>query len=151
MSGPSRRELARKVYDRLRGSWLTVYFGEIHGTVPTLITGGKPDPSGRVRSYAVVYPGAGTPNGDVDLGDSSADLDWSVQVTVAAGFTDDVLDAADFVHDRLHRWRPTGLTGVHADGLIPPPGFDPGPVRVDRDLKPHRFWLPLQYRLTATT
>lgn len=151
MSGPSRRELARKVHDRLAGGWLLVYFGEVPDRVPTLERNGVKDPSGRVRSYAVVYPGAGTPDTDTDLGDSADDLDWGVQITVAAGFLDDVLDAADYVHARLHRWRPTGLTGAHTDGLTPPPGFDPGPVRRDRDVTPPRFWLPLQYRLTATT
>lgn len=150
MSAPSRRLLGRAVYDRLAGDWLAVYFGEVADEVPVLSKDGEPDPSGRVVAYAVVHPTAGNPNDDTDLGDSSIDLDWGVQVTVAAGFTDDALAAVDFVHTRLHRWRPADLDGFHTDGLVPPPGYDPGPLRRDRDTTPHRLWLPLQYRLTAT-
>lgn len=154
MSAPSRLDLAEAVLARLRGGWLKVYLGEIpdDDKPPVLKRNGRPDPSGRVAAYAVLHPGAGTPNPDVDLGDSSIDLDWSCQVTVAAGFDRDLLDAADFVHGRLFRWRPAGLDGVHTSGLIPPPGFDPGlPRDSPPSVQPPRVSLPLQYRLTATT
>lgn len=154
MSGPSRLSLASAVHARLAGSWLKVYFGEVpdDDPPPVLAKTGTPDPSGRVAAYAVVYPGAGTPNTETDLADSSVDLDWGVQLKITAGFIPDLLDAVDYTHSRLHRWRPTGQGwDFHTDGLVPPPGFDPGLPRDTRVVQPPRFWLPLQYRLTATT
>jgi hypothetical protein len=153
VSAPSRLALADAVLARLRGDWLKVYLGEIPDTDPpkVLTLNGVRDPSGRVAAYAVLHPGAGTPTPEVDLGDSSVDLDWGCQVTVAAGFDRDLLAAADFVHARLFRWRPSGLDGFHTDGLVPPPGFTPGfPRDSPPSVQPPRLSLPLQYRLTAT-
>lgn len=149
----SRLDLTDAVLARLSGGWVKVYLSEVDDDGPPVLErNGVQDPSGRVAAYAVLHPQAGTPNVEVDLADSSIDLDWGCQVSVSAGFTRDLLDAVDFVHDRLYRWRPAGLTGVHTDGLIPPPGFDPGNPRTSQpSVQPPRVWLPLQYRLTATT
>lgn len=105
--------------------------------------------SDRVAPYGVLYPFPGNPGPGGDLGDVSDDLDVTWQVTVAAGFGPDCERAVDRVHQSLYLWTPT-VTGVVLGALKPPPGYDPGPVRVDRTIAPPRFSVPLQYRLTAT-
>jgi len=132
---------------------VTVYKGEVPDAPPVIEAGGFPDAAGRVAPYVVIYGSAGTPNtSQADLGDAADDLDWGVQVTVAAGYEDDCLHTVDRVHTALYRWAPTGLgAGIVAGGLRPPVGFDPGPARIDNDVQPPRFWLPLLYRTTVTT
>lgn len=109
------------------------------------------DRDGYVGKYAAVFPGAGTPTDENDLAEAAIDLDWPVQVTCAAGWVEDVLDVVTAVHAALFRWEPT-VTGLVVGRLAPPDGYDPGPVRYDRDVTPHRPFLPLQYvtRITAT-
>ncbi len=146
MTTISRHELTVAVFDRLDTlANLTVFKAEVPSKPPVI-----DDASGRVGPYAVVYPTGGTPNSDVDLGDSNDDLDWGVQVTVAAGYLEDLMYTVDQVDGLLFRWSPT-LAGAHVGRLHPPLGFNSGPARRDEDVSPPRFWLPLLYQLTATT
>jgi hypothetical protein len=110
------------------------------------------DADGRIERYWVLHPYAGAPSVEADVADAGIDLTTGLQVTVAAARPLDVLDLATRVDAALFRWAPDLLgVGLLAGPLRPPPGFDPGPVRVDEDFKPHRYWLPLQYQLTITT
>lgn len=108
------------------------------------------DPAtGRVQRYWVLHPFFGRPADEQDLAETGVDRDWTLQVTVAAGFKRDCLALATLVDDLLYRWAPV-VAGHTAGELRPPPGFDPGPARVDESVNPSRFWLPLQYRTTIT-
>lgn len=134
------------------------YLGQVgRGLDGTL--GGEPQPKSksdqRVRPYFIVFPGAGTPGPENDVGDSLIDLATAFQVTVAGGDIDDVLALTDRVHELLFRWAP-GVLGTAPDfftagPLRVPPGYDPGPVRTDTGVKPQRLYVPLQYVLTAHT
>jgi hypothetical protein len=119
------------------------YRGEVPDQPPRL-----PD-SDRVGPYIVLYPFPGKPGPGGDLGGVSDDLDWTGQVTCAAGFETDCEHLVDRVHALLFRATPT-VAGIVLGQLVPPPGYDPGPVRIDRTISPPRFSVPLQYRLTAT-
>jgi hypothetical protein len=118
------------------------YLGEA-GDVPRL------DSAGHVGRYWVLHPFAGTPFTDADLAETYVDIDWTFQLTLAAGFARDVVGLLDVVRPLFHRWAPA-VDGYVAGFCEPPPGFDPGPVRLDRDVKPFRPFLPLQYRTTIT-
>lgn len=110
----------------------------------------KPDGSGVVQ-YVVLHAGAGTPAvGTEDLTGLTGALDWSCQTNCAGATERDVLWVIDQVHAALYGWRPTGLEGINTDGLVPPPGYDPGPIRSNDQADPPRKWLPLQWRLNAT-
>lgn len=112
----------------------------------------KSDRSG-IKKYVVLYPTAGRrrPDGE-DLAGVAENLDWGIQLLVAGATENDVLSAYDWLDRTLRRWRPPGLDpSVNTDGFVPPPGYDPGPVRVFDQVKPARRELPAQYRLTATT
>lgn len=111
--------------------------------VPTL------DADKHVQRYWVLHPFGGPPHPDYDLAETTVDLDWTFQVTVAAGFARDVYALATLVDAALYRWSPA-VAGYVCGLLRPPPGFDPGPARTDETVKPHRFWMPLQYRTTIT-
>jgi hypothetical protein len=119
-----------------------VYLGE-----PTNV----PNTSGFTVPHIALYPGTGTPSVEQDIADTAVDLDWLLQITVAGGYVDDVLALATRVDAAFYRWTPT-VTGLVCGPLKPPAGYDPGPVRFDRDVTPHRPFLPLQYttRITAT-
>ena len=49
----------------------------------------------------------------------------------------------------FYRWTPV-IEGLSCGPFRPPLGYDPGPVRVDVTITPHRPFLPLQYRTTIT-
>lgn len=150
MQGISRRALTNSVQSRLTVARLTVYRGEVKPKPPVIQTDGADDPSGRVGPYAVIYPSPGTPSpAGQDYADSYTSLDWLVQITVAAGWGEDLDEAVDLVDGRLLGWAPE-IDGIACDGLRPPLGFDPGPARRDESVEPPRHWLPLQYVLTAT-
>jgi hypothetical protein len=68
---------------------------------------------------------------------------------VAASYALDVYALATRIDDALFRWAPE-IENYLCGRCEPPLGFDPGPVRKDESVKPHRFWLPLQYRTTIT-
>jgi hypothetical protein len=103
----------------------------------------------RVGPYVVLYPFPGHPGPGGDLGGTADDLDYTCQVTCAAGYAPDCEHLVDRVHQLLYKWTPS-VAGIVLGQLNPPPGYDPGPVRIDRTISPPRFSVPLQYRLTAT-
>jgi hypothetical protein len=105
--------------------------------------------SDRVGPYDILYPFPGNPGPGGDLAGAADDLDYTCQVTCAAGFSDDCEALVDRVTHLLFRWTPT-VAGIVLGQLLPPPGYDPGPVRIDRTIAPPRFSVSLQYRLTAT-
>lgn len=124
-------------------SGVAFYRAEVVDNPPSL-----PD-SDRVGPYVVLYPFPGHPGPGGDLADASQDLDYTCQITCAAGFATDCEALVDKVHDLMFGWAPT-MANVNMGVFTPPPGYDPGPVRIDRTIAPPRFSVPLQYRLTAT-
>lgn len=125
---------------------MTGYRGEIPDHPPTLPN------DDRVAPYWILYPSPGKPGdrGQVDLAETSADIDYGCQITVAAGYCEDCEYAVDRLHARAYRWSPA-LPGVAAGLLIPPTGYTPPPVTASREIVPPRFSTVLQYRLTATS
>jgi hypothetical protein len=103
------------------------------------------DKAGHVHRYWVLHPAPGSPSPEQDLGDALVDADWDFQVTAAAGYTTDVLDLAWRISALLYRWAPV-VEGYACSPIKPPTGFSPGNVLLDRDEKPHRPFLPLQFR-----
>jgi hypothetical protein len=143
-----RKELGDQLEARLKalpGSpAVTVYRGEVDEHPPTY-----PD-SDRVAPYVVLFDGTGTVNLEPDLAYRNEDLAWTPQITIAAGFSPDCVQLVDRVCAWVYRWSPV-LEGVAAGLLEPPPGFDPGPVRIDRTVSPPRFFVPTQWRVDVTT
>jgi hypothetical protein len=121
---------------------LNVYRSEVDDQPPQI---SSDDP--RVAPYVVLYPFPGNPGGD--LADASVDLDYTCQVTCAAGYSADCEHLVDVVHPLLYTWTPA-VAGVVLGYFKPPLGYDPGPVRIDRTIAPPRFSVPLQFRLIAT-
>jgi hypothetical protein len=137
--------LTTVVDDRLKTlTGVTVYRGEVPDQPPKLEDG-----SGRVAPYVVHYPFPGKPGPGGDLAGESDDLEYTTQVSCAAGYVQDCEYLVDRVHQLMFRWTPS-VAGVVLGQFVPPPGYDPGPVRVDRTISPPRSSLPLQYRLVAT-
>jgi hypothetical protein len=122
---------------------ITWYRSEVPDTPPRIPN------SDRVAPYGVLYPFPGNPGPGGDLAGLADDLDYTCQITVAAGFSADCEFAVDRTHNYMYRWAPT-VSGIVVGQFVPPPGYDPGPVRIDRTIAPPRFSVPLQYRLTAT-
>lgn len=118
---------------------------------PTLPLPLVPGSDGRVAPYLVFWPSFGTPSDEQNLNDTSVDVDWLIQVTCAAGTDDAVAALATRVDAALYRWVPV-INGLVCGPMKPPSGYDPGPIRLDRNVNPHRPFLPLQYRsiITAT-
>lgn len=151
MAGISRRALTGAVKVRLDGvADLTVYRGEVPAKPPVIQTDDEDDDSLRVAPYAVLYPSPGTPSpAGQEYAETYTSLDWLIQVTVAAGYSEDAEAAVDRVDNQLLGWAPT-IASIACDALRPPLGFDPGPMRRSDEVEPPRFYLPLQYVLTAT-
>jgi hypothetical protein len=136
-------DLAIPVDTRLRTlNGVSVYLGEVVGAVPLLTDG-----SGRVAPYLVQYPSPGMPRPDHMAG-MFFNLDWSTQITCVAGYLSDCIHLAGRVHKLLAGW-PVALSAGNTGRLAPPTGFDPGPIRRDDDVNPPRFYVPLQYQLSA--
>jgi len=127
-------------------SGVTVYRSEVEDNPPRL------SGDDRVAPYLVLYPFPGNPGPAGDLGDTAVDLDYTFQATCVAGYSRDCEHLVDLVHPLYFCWTPTvtGLGPSQIGTFKPPPGYDPGPVRIDRTISPPRFSVPLQYRLTAT-
>lgn len=142
MTRPEPRLITGAVMTRLAG--FTVYRGEVDPHPPTL-----PD-SGRTAPYVVVWPFGAKDGPDTNLGDTVTDLIYTGQLTCAGGFVEDCEYLAGQVDALMNRWIPA-LAGVVFGAFRPPPGFDPGPVQRDPDVLPPRFFVPLQYQVTATT
>lgn len=150
-------QISRKALADALRAWLvaglsgvTVYDGEVDPRPPVIQKNGHPDQSGRVAPYVVVYPSPGTPSDEADVADTYVDLVWTVQLTLAAGYSADLLNLIDRVDFLVYRWSPT-FEGLATGRLRPPPGFDPGPIRRDDARTPPRSWVPLQYVLQVTT
>lgn len=141
----SRKALLDAVMARLESEvvGVAVYRGMVDGAAATVVGS-----NGRVRRYVTLWPSPGTPGTENDLGDSIVDVDWLIQVTCVAAEVDDTLQTAGDVHQVLFRWAPV-ITGVVTGGFRVPPGYDPGPIRVDTDMTPARYYLPLQFTCTA--
>lgn len=153
MVGISRKQLADLVELRLRNGLTnaSVYRGEVPNKPPVIQTAGADDPSGRVAPYVVLFTGAGNPIIEASLDGSGRELDWSCQTNCVAGYDEDCGRVVDRVHDLLFHWSPT-IDGHAVGWFEPPPGFDPGPVRPQHfPGLPPRFFLPMQWRLSATT
>lgn len=146
MSSPvSRLALAQLVETRLDAiPLLTVYVGEVTGTPETI-----PGQPGRVKPYAVLFSGDGSPIDEAPLtADTTGTLTWPFTVTCAAGHHTDALAAIDAVHGQLDGWFPV-LAGYQFGPVGTPPGFDAGPVRRDTTVEPSRFFLPLAFVVAA--
>lgn len=144
VASPRQQLVTDAVIARLATTGFIVYRAEVATTVPV-----QPA-TGRIAPYLVAYPFGKAGGPDPDLGDSTNDLTYTVQVTCVAGFSADTEYVVDQVNGILNRWTPT-VTGMVCGTLRPPPGYDPGPVRPDYTVTPPRFWVPLQYRTTVTT
>lgn len=109
------------------------------------------DQAGHVVPYWVLHASTGTPSPEQDLGDTAVDLDWWIQVTCAGAFPDDVHALVTRVDAALYRWEPT-VPGYACGRLVPPPGYAPGPLLLDRTVTPFRPFAALQFqtRITAT-
>lgn len=110
----------------------------------------KLDTDGHVQRYWVLHPFGNVPNLDQqDLAETAVNSIWGFQATVAASYPRDVYALATRIDDALFRWAPS-VEGYACSRCEPPLGFDPGPARKDESVKPHRYWLPLQYRIHIT-
>jgi hypothetical protein len=142
MTRPEQRLITTAILTRLAG--LTVYRGEVPDHPPIL-----PD-SDRTAPYVVLYPFGPKDGPDGNLADTVADIDYTGQLTCVAGFVEDCEFLTSQVDALMNRWVPV-VAGVVFGAFRPPPGFDPGPVQRDPDVRPPRFFVPLQYQTTATT
>lgn len=134
---------------------VTIYRGEVPTHPPVLkqTNGSDNDASGRVAPYAVLFDGTGTTDLEPALQRCGESLRWTPQITVAAGFAPDCIQAVDRVYSWACYWSPS-IPGVAAGQMEPPARFDPGPPRPDRTLPsewPPRFFVPLFWQLDLTT
>ena len=156
-------QLANRLAAVPGGPTIAVYRGEVSararwpqvpGSVdPPLLqtSAGQPDPSGVIAPYVVLFDGTGPTSIEPALDPMQGEeLRWTPQTTVAAGTTEDCIQAVDRVCAWLKPWQPV-LDDVAAGFLVLPPGFDPGPPRPDRTVEPHRVFVPLLWRLDLTT
>lgn len=106
------------------------------------------------KPYHVLHLSPGTPSTEADLADRGIDLDITIQITCAAGWAKDAEQLIEDTWNALHRWRPVVTFADRpwqCGPLKPPAGYDPGPLRWDKDVQPHRPFLPLQFRTRITT
>lgn len=146
MASPRQQLVSDAVQARLGGlgASVDVFRGEVD-TSPTVV----PE-NGRVQSYIVLYPFGRAAGPDGDLGDQATDLTYTCQIQCVAGFETDCEYLVDQVDGLMNRWTPA-VAGLVFGRFKPPVGYDPGPVRRDDTVKPVRFWVPLQYRITVTS
>lgn len=146
MPSPRLQLVSDAVETRLRtlSPALTVGRGELSTSPPIM-----PE-NGRVAPYAVLYPFGPADGPNLDLGDTAADLTYTCQINVAAGFETDCEYWIDQVVGLMNRWTPA-VSGLVFGRFRPPTGYEPGAVRRDDTVTPPRFWLPLQYRIPVTT
>ncbi len=95
----------------------------------------------------MLYAGGGRAFTEALCGGSDT-LSWSPQVTVAAGYPADCLAAVDRVRAELTDKPlviPDGVTGWLREVV------DPGTARVDEQVTPPRYFVPMFYQLVAVT
>lgn len=109
------------------------YVGDVVEPVPT------PPNDQRVSAYWALWAGTGRLGFDRLYPANIVDV-LSFTVTVAGGTHDRVLFGVEQVRK--------ALAGAEiASGLVTEQPFDPGPVRVDMSIEPHRHFVPLLYQL----
>lgn len=124
---------------------VTVYRVEVNTEPPKIPN----DPEGRVARYITIQPLLRGLGPNPDLGDTAVDLTYGFQATCVAGYAADCEYLVDQVDALLYRWIPA-VAGLVFGAFRPPAGYQPGPVRQDNDVRPPRFWVPLQYQIVAT-
>lgn len=142
---------------------VTVFRGEVSeagrrpyvpnaGDHPPLLktAAGEPDPSRRVAPYVVLFDGAGPSDLEPSVCGGHEDLRWTPSITIAAGFSPDCAQTIDRVCAWVDGWAPV-VGGLSFGRLVPPPGFDPGPVRPDKTVSPVRFFVSTSWLLDVTT
>lgn len=158
-----RKVLGDQLADRLLAlpgvPTVTVYRGQVSaktrwpqvpGSVDPPLLPNQPAAAGLIAPYVVLFSGVGSDDLEVALSRCDEQLRWTPQTTIAAGTEADCLQSVDRVSAWLRDWQPV-LAGVSSGLLIQPPGFDPGPVRPDQNVKPVRWFVPLQWQLDLTT
>lgn len=142
-----RTPLLAAVEQRLAGlNQVPLFLGRA-GDVPTV----EGDPLGRAAPYLVLHPWLGNVSTEQNLAETTVDLEWGFQLTVASGFVRDTMAVVGDADALLHRWvleLPDEFDAV-AGMLTPPPGYQPM-LLTDSDVSPHRFYVPLQYGTTIT-
>jgi hypothetical protein len=123
---------------------VSVYRGEVPKSPPRV-----PD-SDRVASYVVLFDGTGPKNLEPSVCGTHEDLSWSPSITIASGFSPDCAQTIDRVYAWVYGWSPV-INGLAFGRLVPPLGFDPGPVRPDTTVSPVRFFVSTSWVLDATT
>lgn len=153
------RLLGDAIFARLQTlTGVSVYRGETpqDEAVPLIEGDDGPDPARRVAPFIVHFDGAGVPvlPGQADVADRHNDLGQIHMFHCVAGYETDCTHLVGRLRALLFRWTPTAtgeLAGMAFGRMRPPPGYDPGPVRLNDSVTPPRFWLPQQYRLDTTT
>ena len=98
------------------------------------------DSDQRAHPYAAVYPSPGHHDpAAAPLTDVADLLTWTFQVTAAGGDADRCMRATGRVLAVLLGWR------LEATADPVRLEFDPGPMRVDRDVSPSRCYIPLLF------
>lgn len=119
---------------------ITAYDGKVPDNPPV-------DDSGAVLPYVVLWGSAGFyPDAEAGnlTGVPTGDLDWPVQVTVAAGMATWCIDAAGTVRAAVLGVRLiTGAAPLKEEAGAPP-------IQFDGVTKPGRFFLPLLFRIRTT-
>jgi hypothetical protein len=123
---------------------ISVFRGEVTVSPPVV------DETGRIAPYVVLYAFGKAAGPEVALDDDVLDLTYTCQITCAAAFEADCEYVVDQVDASMNRWTPT-VSGVVFGRFRPPSGYTPPIVHRDDTVKPVRFTVPLQYRITATT
>jgi len=115
--------------------------------IPPRKTDGSPDPywdpDGRVHAYACLYASPGRRFSTRASG-TPTNLGWSFQMTCVGGDDNRCLWCVEEIRNILTGGRLT------IDGHTTSPMLevgDPGPVRADRDVTPHRSYVPLLFGL----
>lgn len=145
MTGISVRALTTVITDRLTAELPNVP-GYVTEAVDVPLIANS---DGRTVPYWVLHPYAPSTDAEPDLADTVVDGEWMFQVTAAAGLTDDLTALVDRIHAALYRWVPASA-GLVIGQLKPPPGYQ-APALLDRDVTPHRPYMPLQYQALVTT
>lgn len=129
---------------------LESYYDSIHARLGAILGAthahlGEPsavmDKDGRAHPYAALYPSPGWQHG-VSLGGDVDQIALTFQVTAAGGDTARALRAIDRVREALTGFTPSS-PGLCCGHLAEVDSYDPGPLRIGRDVQPARYYAPL--------